>query len=350
MAKAKKLPSGNWRVQATATINGEKITKSFTDSDPDKAELAAKQWQVYHKNFEKDSSDLSLEQAIDEYIKIKDSVLSPSTIRGYNTIKNNSIDGIKQIPLKKLSQNVLQKYINQLSKSKSPKTVRNVYGLITAVMAQFAPEYLPSHVSLPQPIIRPKRALSKDQIQKLLQSIEGHRNEIPFLLALWMGLRQSEILALSWDDIDLEKNTIYIHSAAVPDKNNKYVYKQTTKNVSSTRTMRLPSYIKEKMLKMQDRSGRVYKYSPSVLFKDLKKMLNEIGIPDISLHDLRRTMATLGVSLNISDKVMMSRGGWSNPATMKKIYQVVLDQDTKIADDLIDSFFESVINNIKKYN
>ena len=61
-------------------------------------------------------------------------------------------------------------------------------------------------------------------------------------------------------------------------------------------------------------------------------------------------MVAPGVFLNISNNVMISRGGWSNPATMKKIYQVVLDQDTKIADDLIDSFFESVINNVKKYN
>ena len=54
-------------------------------------------------------------------------------------------------------------------------------------------------------------------------------------------------------------------------------------------------------------------------------------------------MATVGLSLNIADKVMMARGGWNNTQTMKEIYQVVLNDDTNSADDTIDAFFTSLL-------
>ena len=46
MAKAKKLPSGSWRVQASITLDGNLIRRSFTAASKDKAELLAKEWQV----------------------------------------------------------------------------------------------------------------------------------------------------------------------------------------------------------------------------------------------------------------------------------------------------------------
>lgn len=318
MAKAKKLPSGNWRVQAKATIDGKQVVRSFTATTAGAAELAAKEWQVKNKTIQNNSAEMTVSEAIDEYIEIKENVLSPSTIRGYITIKNNSLDGIKSIKLQNLTRTILQKYINDLSKNKSPKTVYNAYGLITAIMAQFAPEIKIDKITLPQRQLSNKRALTQSETALFLNAIEGHRNEIPFLLALWLGLRQSEILGLDWSDIDLENNTLYIHSAMVPDKNNKYVQKPTTKNISSTRHLPIPAYIKSKLDAVPDKTGKLYKYSPSVLGKDLKKIMTDLDIHGVSLHDLRRTMATIGVTLNIADKVMMERGGWKNPQTMKK--------------------------------
>ena len=64
-------------------------------------------------------------------------------------------------------------------------------------------------------------------------------------------------------------------------------------------------------------------------------------------HDLRRTMATLGVKLNISDKIMMARGGWSNPQTMKLIYEMALAEDMETADERINEYILSLIKTEK---
>ena len=341
MAKATKLPSGSYRVQACVTVDGRKIKRSFTAETARKAEYLALEWQENLRSEAADSENYTIEKAIEKYIKIKDGVLSPSTIRGYQTILNNSISEIAHIKLTNLSRVRLQSYINELSKTKSPKTVRNIYGLITAVYALYAPDYSIGRITLPQKQPPKERALTRQEITSLLSAVVGHRNEIPILLALWLGLRQSEIFALEWGDIDLGNDTVYIHRAKVPDRNNQYVIKETTKNVTSTRTLHLPSYLKEKMLKVEKREGLVYKYSASVLGRDLKKLLDSVGIADISLHDLRRTMATIGVSLNIADKIMMARGGWSNPQTMKNIYQKVQSDDVLAATIAIEEHLSS---------
>lgn len=341
MAKAAKLPSGSYRVQACVTVDGRKIKRSFTAETARKAEYLALEWQENLRSETADGQNYTIEKAIEEYIKIKDGVLSPSTIRGYQTILNNSISDIAHIKLTNLSRVRLQSYINELSKTKSPKTVRNIYGLITAVYALYAPDYSIGRITLPQKQPPKERALTRQEITSLLSAVVGHRNEIPILLALWLGLRQSEIFALEWGDIDLGNDTVYIHRAKVPDRNNQYVIKETTKNVTSTRTLHLPSYLKEKMLKVEKREGLVYKYSASVLGRDLKKLLDSVGIADISLHDLRRTMATIGVSLNIADKIMMARGGWSNPQTMKNIYQKVQSDDVLAATIAIEEHLSS---------
>ena len=84
MAKAKKLPSGNQRVQATATVNGEKIHWSFTASEKREAEMEALKWQTSHsKDYAK---NFTVGQMIEQYINSKTNVLSPSTINDDKTI------------------------------------------------------------------------------------------------------------------------------------------------------------------------------------------------------------------------------------------------------------------------
>lgn len=88
---------------------------------------------------------------------------------------------------------------------------------------------------------------------------------------------------------------------------------------------------------------RIFNISEGLLSKHFPRLCKRIGIGRFKFHDLRRSMATVGVTLNIADKLIMARGGWSNPQTMKNIYQVVLDNDLNEADLLINNYFESLL-------
>ena len=344
MAQAKQLPSGAWRVQVYAGKDaaGKRQYKSFTESTERKANLAALEWQEKYKEISSDSSNLSVGESIDEYIKLKSNLLSPSTIRFLDNVRRNHLAGIRSVKLNKLTRNLIQEAVNAESEKNSPKTVKNVYGVLTAVIGQYRPDWFMPKIMLPQQKKPEVKALNRQQIAKLLNSIDGDIIEIPILLALWLGLRRSEILALKWDDIDFDKMTIKIDKAMVPNKNNKMVEK-TTKTTDSTRTLNLPPYIAEKLKVLPHNEDRVFNISEGLLSKHFPRLCKNIGIERFKFHDLRRSMATVGITLNIADKLIMTRGGWNNTQTMKKIYQVALESDLNEADLLINNYFESLL-------
>lgn len=348
MAKAKQLPSGMWRAQVYAgkDANGRRIYKSFTESTERKANLAALEWQERYKEIASDSSNLTVEQAIDEYMRLKSNLLSPSTIRFLDNAKRNHLKSIRTVKLNKLTQNIIQNAINTEAEKNSPKTVKNIYGILTVILRQYRSDWAIPKITLPQQKRPATKALNKQQIAKLLYSIDGDIIEIPILLALWLGLRRSEILALKWNNIDFEKNTIRIEEAMVPDKDHKMVVK-STKTTYSTRTLNLPPYIAEKLKELPKDGDRIFNISPGLLSKHFPRLCQNIGIGRFKFHDLRRSMATVGITLNIADKLIMARGGWNNIQTMKNIYQVVLENDLNEADMLINSYFESILLKVK---
>ena len=349
MANAKQLSSGAWRVQVYAgkDANGKRQYKSFTAPTEHKANLAALEWQEKYREIVSDNANMTVEEAIDAYIALKSNLLSPSTIRFIDNVKRNHLKGIKAVRLNKLTKNIIQEAINGEAGNHSPKTVKNVYGVLTAIIGQYRPDWVMPKITLPQQKKPVEKALNRQQIAKLLSSIDGDIIEVPILLALWLGLRRSEILALKWDDIDFAKRTIRINEALVPNKDNKMVLK-STKTTDSTRTLNLPPYIAGKLKALPHEGNRVFNISEGLLSKHFPRLCNKIGIGRFKFHDLRRSMATVGVTLNIADKLIMARGGWNNPQTMKNIYQVVLDSDMNDADILINKYFEELLPRVSE--
>lgn len=344
MATAKQLPSGTWRVQVYAgkDANGARQYKSFTAATERKATLAALEWQERYREITSDSSNMTVEEAIDAYIQLKSNLLSPSTVRFIDNVKRNHLKGLKTVRLNKLNKNLLQEAINAEAGNNSPKTVKNVYGVITAIVGQYRSDWMMPDITLPQQRKPVTKALNKKEIAKLLNSIDGDIIEIPILLALWLGLRRSEILALKWDDVDFEKATLRVDEAMVPNKEHKMVIKPP-KTTDSARTLNLPPYIAEKLKLLPREGDRIFNISEGLMSKHFPRLCKNIGIERFKFHDLRRSMATVGITLNIADKLIMARGGWNNTQTMKNIYQVVLESDLNEADLLMNNYFESLL-------
>lgn len=342
MAKAKKLPSGQWRVLAYA--RGQ--YKSFTDTTARKAELAAMAWQEHQRDIQRDASNMTVDEAADAYILAKDNILSPATIRGYRTIQKNYLSTIKNTKLSKLDKNTVQSFVNALASQYSPKTVKNVYGFVTALLATFSYVDFQGKITLPQQKKSIKRALSQSEIAILLNYVRGKEIELPIMLGLWLGMRRSEICAITWSDVNLKEKTVSVNKAVVPNENEDYVVK-LPKTVDSTRVLRLPDYICNILSTMPQQSPDecVVKIEPDCLSQRFIRLANRLGLKGYTFHDLRRSMATVGMSLNITDKVLMARGGWNNPKTMKEIYQVVLSDDVSAADKMFDLFFNNIISN-----
>lgn len=295
-------------------------------------------------DLKKRPSAITLEKAIDNYIEVRSNVLSPSTLVGYKSVKKNRFKGVMQCPIADIKD--WQEVINAEAAICSPKTVKNAWGLIRPAIEAAGVE-LPK-VKLPQLVPKEPVFLTPEQISVFVAAVKGTPVEIPALLGLH-SLRRSEIAALDWANIDLKKRIIKVSGAVVPGENWTLVEKPTNKNSASTRTV--PIMIPElydALKAVPDKSGKVVTCYISTIYDWVNKVCNENNLPRLGVHGLRHSFASLAYHVRMSEQATMQIGGWSDYATMRKIYTHLSTQDINAAASLMSEFYDNFTTAAKK--
>lgn len=339
LPKAQKLPSGTWRCQVM--VDGKRVSVVAETPGEAQAKAVALKAGLIEKAAEK-KAFLSLSDAIDDYIQMKEGALSPSTVRGYETVKKHRFAGLMSRDVHSITKAAVQAAVSQEAKLVSPKTVYNAYGLIRPVLKEYGVDVF--GVKLPQRVKPNKRYLQPEDVGKLIEAAKGDPCEIEILIAVWLGMRRSEITGLCWDCVDFEHSTLTVRRTMVPDKENHWVLRDGAKNESSQRTVPCPPYIMDKLraIYKPGAEGLVFSRSPETLRKRVHSVCKKAGITDTTVHGLRHTNAAVMKSLGVDDAHAMARGGWKTEATYKQTYSYVFDERAKSADDEINGFFEKL--------
>jgi Integrase len=306
--KIEKLPSGSYRIRKM--YKGKTYTV-ITDYKPTQKEAL----QLLAEKMDKapvKSEHLTFRIASEKYIEMKNNILSPRTIKEYSETPSRLSNNFNELLISDITQQDIQTEINLLSKNKSPKTVRNYHGFISAVIGTFRPD-MKIHTTLPQKLKSESYIPSDDDVKRILASAQNTMYEIPLALACY-GLRRSEICALTIDDI--VGDTVTINKAMVLDKDKNWVIK-TTKTTASTRTIVIPSHIVE-LIKAQ---GYVYKGHPNSITDFLSATQKKLNIPHFSIHKLRHYFASKMSALNIPEENILQMGGWETDHVMKNVYR-----------------------------
>ena len=101
----------------------------------------------------------------------------------YKRIRKNDIQTIAEIKVSCLTQADIQKEVNLYAKTHSPKTVRNMHGLISAVLRQYRPDFA-LNTALPKKVRPAIYIPSDDDIRRLLEYVKGTEMELPIFLQL----------------------------------------------------------------------------------------------------------------------------------------------------------------------
>ena len=332
LPEPRKLPSGSWNIRVQ--IDGQ--TYSITKTTPKACIKEAMALKSGAKEARKKANQ-TVAAAIDGYILSRENVLSPSTIRGYRAIARTRFQTAMRWDIGTATQDQWQRAINQEAKRCSAKTLKNAWGFLSAVILDATGRKV--NVRLPQIVPNEMPFLTAEQIPVFLSAIQGKGCEIAALLAL-SSLRRSEILALKWSDIDLKNNCIYVHGAAVQGEDNALVHRKENKNTSSRRTIPfiLPQ-LREAVIEADKENPLVYPGNPNQIWQSVNRICRREGLPEVGVHGLRRSFASLAYHLGISEEVTMRTGGWSDISTMRKVYTKVSQKDIHDQGQIFQQFF-----------
>lgn len=334
MATAKKLPSGAYRCLIFDHMEGGKRKyKSFTAATKKEAEYKATQYIMQKEEEKKALPEYTLYDAIGNYCDLKNNVLSPTTIREYRRAQKYNYDDIKDIKLNDLTNDDVQRWVNGFAKDHSPKTVKNAYGLIRAVLDTFAPD-IRLRITLPQAVPHKLYVPSDSDIKAVIEYFSDNDKdmELAVYLAAFGTLRRSEVCGL--DAVDIDGNTITIQRAMVDKGKDEWVVK-TTKTVSSTRTVEMPQFVIDKCPK----EGRIVNLNPDQVTHRFMRALRHLDVPSFRFHDLRHYAASIMHAIGVPDQYIMQRGGWSSDKTLKAIYRgTIKDYEEKYTNMTLSHF------------
>ena len=256
-------------------------------------------------------------EAYEGFCSAKASILSPSTLKGYRTAFRGLPAWFTQMELTKIDRTHVQKVVNDFSQDHSPKTVKNQYGLISAILHFYDCRECP--VTLPQAHREDVYIPSREDVARLLQVASGSKYEVAIRLGIY-GLRRSEILALTIDDLSPD-NTLTINKALVEGIGGKVV--KTTKTTNSTRKIKIDPDLAD-LIRQQ---GCIYDGGTTRLSMAVATFEEAAGLPHFPLHKLRHFFASYMHELGYSDQDIQEAGGWASGHVMKSVYRHALDKE-----------------------
>jgi len=297
---------------------------------------------------------------------------SPLTVSAYEGNCRNYIKpALGNVRLDAITPVMVQKLINSLSaQNLSAKTVKNVHGVIhrafeQAIRIGYLRNNPASVCNLPKVVKPHVKPLSDSQITAFIHKL--YETEHPFiilyLVTLFTGMRQGEVLGLSWDDVDFERGTISIHQQLRKLKGQGNGYELARPKDGDSRLIKPAAAVMDLLRQQQQRQYDMMKiadcawHNPDNLvftnemgghlvhvtvYKAYKSIMKEIGIPNTRFHDLRHTFAVVSLENGDDVKTVQENLGHATASFTLDVYGHVNDRMRKESAERMDSFIHSI--------
>ena len=282
-----------------------------------------------------------MHDAIDQYINIKESALSPSTVTGYRSyLKTGKYEPLEDLDVSEVTQRGLQLWVAfMLEEEYSAKYIQNCYGLLRPALTMAGIGSIP--VTLPMVIMPDIYVPTDKELKKLLAYLDKEDPEVKTaaILAAFGSMRRSEICALK--PSDFSGNTVAVRRAIVKNSSGSWVEKKTNKTVTSHRTVALPPQIVSGIDLSHD---PIISLNPDQLSKRFRKAVKHAGMPQaFCLHALRHYYVSIAHVLGIPDAYVMKMGGWKTDYIMKRNYRSTLTDVEKKEQAKLNKHFAKMV-------
>ena len=309
-----------------------------------------------------------LDMWLDTYVAYS---VKPYTEDSYRAVCENHIKpSLGKVKLAVLSAPQIQQLYNKLVRHDglSPKTVKNIHGVLHRALNQAVKigslRYNPADAcDLPKVYQKEIVPLEQDEITAFLNEIRGDKFEYIYQVTLFTGLRQGEVLGLTWDCVDFQDNTLYINKQLQKSRKVGGEYQLVpTKNGKARLITVAPSVMsvlrkqKSKQAKMQLLAGSDWKNVDNLVFtneqgqhlthvtvyKSFKKIVRGLGLDSTRFHDLRHSYAVAAIESGDDIKTVQSNLGHATAAFTLNIYAHTTQKMRQESADRMERFIQSV--------
>lgn len=274
--------------------------------------------------------------------------LKPSTYSSYEShIRVHLKPEIGQIPLSQISPHTLQRFFNDLQRIKgvSAKTVKNIYGTLHKALEQAKnlgyirrnPLYA---VVIPRVEKVQVKTLADDDLAEFLRVIHGQPDELIYFVTVFTGLRQGEVLGLTWDCVDFENNTLLVNKQHSIDRRTKEYRFSSPKNGQS-RTLTVADEVMDALREQRKRQEEWKKMvgslwsnpdqmvftnelghfvSNKTLYNRFKRLMKANGFDELRFHSLRHTFAVNSLRAGDDIKTVQENLGHATAAFTLSTY------------------------------
>ena len=249
----------------------------------------------------------------------------------------------------------------------SPKSIRNIHGTLHKALKQaLLLGYIRSNpadaVVLPRVEKHEVNFLHDESIPALLEAIKGHRFESVYRVALFTGLRQGEILGLTWGAVDFEAGVLRIDKQLQGFVMSGDFSLVSPKN-GRTRRVQVTPYVlgilkqeRQKQRLNRVKAGRAWENDLGLVFTDglgrplsrrtiysnFKRIVASIGLPETRFHDLRHTFAMLSLQNGDDVKTVQEAVGHATAAFTLDVYGHVSQRMKQESVSRMQAYIESL--------
>jgi integrase len=298
-----------------------------------------------------DTENMSVGEYLDRWLNDSDrgSVRTSTYERHEQIVRLHLKPALGRVKLSKLTPAHVQGlYREKLDSGLSPATVQKIHAVLHKALAQelkwtMIPRNAADAVKAPRPAPEEMHPLSSDEACKLVEAAHGDKLEALYILAVQIGMRQGELLALKWEDVDLNREVIHVRRTLVRSRGRIALGEPKTKNsrrpvdITSVAVEALQTHL-EQQLEDIERLGDLYRddglvftsgvgtlINPSNLRRrSFKPLLQRAGLPQIRFHDLRHTCATLLLSRNTNPRLVQALLGHATVAITLDTYSHII--------------------------
>lgn len=347
------------------TVDGKKKYKSVYGKTQKEADQKADEIRRALQKGLDIMSTCNFADVAQKWLDSKRNSISRSQVVQYQSCLNHLNQYIGDKDIRKLSPNDLQEIIDRLARinpnTRQPSSHRTLVAIKStalqvanyAISARLTDFNFAMSVSLPKDNTVPcRRALNETERKTILQ-VE-HRGKLPAMIMMYAGLRRGELLALTWDDIDLVRQTITINKSAEVI-NNQIRIKDGAKTKSSVRVVNIPSALSD-YLTEQKKKAKSDIVCPAAdgsymsltswrrMWQSYIHALQQVNphMPDFTGHWLRHTYATILYQAGVDVLTAKELLGHSKIQTTLDIYTHLDSQFKSKNIDKLNAFLDSI--------